>query len=194
MRIQIVKYDPTRNHVELEQIVAGMRQIDRREGEVIGADDPLHCRWLADRSQHAYVVFSNLEPVFTFGALELLPGVVQLWGFGTDKAKRVIPHMTKFILNEFGPALFQKHGVRRVQVFIPSWHTESLTWLTERLGMVNESTMKRYANDGSDMHVLAYTDEEFKQYVSSTEASSSSASSSASSGEDGYENPKASGE
>lgn len=113
---------------------------------------------------HGFVASLDGLPVFAFGAVEHTPGVCQLWGFGTDKTPRVLPAVTQFIFEKFGPELFRL-GARRVQVLVPLKSKRSFQWLTEHLGMRVETIMPDYCTDGSPMAQLVYTRKEYEEYV-----------------------------
>lgn len=108
----------------------------------------------------AFVAFLRGEPVFAFGTNGSFPHVRWLWGFGTDKATRVMPEVTRFVKEEWLPRMMHS-GVRRIEVRLPRSCTQSIEWL-KSFGMYIESDDVRHLSlTGEPFVQLAYTRDQF---------------------------------
>ena len=146
-------------------IKANLRDADRDECSYHGmtaGEIPDDVLW--NSTPWCYLVYADDEPVFIFGAMSVIPGVYQFWGFGTDKTPRVLPALTKFCKEEFGPYLYL-FGARRVQVHVPLKSQQSFHWLTDHIGMRVEMIMSDYCADGSPMAQLVFTRQDYQAYV-----------------------------
>ncbi len=147
---------------DVAYVIENMRESDIREGAVLGfeADD---AAGVVSHSHDVYTAYLGNEPVFIFGTVDVVPGVRQLFGFGTDRTHRVIPHVTWFTTTYWLPDLFDL-GVRRIQAHIPETSIASVRWL-QSFGMFREASMAGYGVDGSTVLQLAFTKREYDLYV-----------------------------
>lgn len=144
-------------------VVARMRDIDRSEADAFGFVVEDVAPLVVQSASDVWTAVYRDRPAFIFGTVELLPGVRQLFGFGTDDTKRVMPAVTWFTENYWLDALFES-GVRRIQAHVPTTHHASIEWL-EGFGMYRECTMHDYAVNGTPMLQLAYTTREHRENV-----------------------------
>lgn len=141
---------------DILSVARRMRPRDQHEARCFGLDPETHAVRMADAcGPGTRVVYLDTEPVFVFGALPFIPGVVQLFGYGTTRTRKVIPFVTNYILSEFGPSHFQT-GTRRIQVMLPLQSTDSVNWLLG-LGMRVETVMREFGVHGEPILLLAYT-------------------------------------
>lgn len=109
-----------------------------------------------------YVWYYKGEPAFAFGIIRA-GHVGHLWGFGTADTRKVIPAATKWGLTHWLPDAFDKHGLRRIEVRVPTKSRASIDWL-KKLGMTVESACVRdCASNGEVMAQLAYTTHEYRR-------------------------------
>lgn len=149
---------------DVATVVAALRGSDRFEVEAVGFDAERDIPLMVHAARDTFTAYLGDEPVFIFGTVEIMPGVRQLIGFGTEKTRRVIPSVTWFTYTHWLPDMFE-NGVRRIQVHIPKEAARSLRWLLS-FGMYVECEMKDYAANGATMLQLAYTRNEFIKHVS----------------------------
>jgi len=141
--------------LDVAHVVDRLRPEDVAEAMAFGLD-PVRGPWVT--YQYAYdsfVASVDGEPAFVFGTVQLLPGVRQVFGFGTAKTGKAIPAITRFCKDTWAARLIND-GVRRVQVMVPQSSGRSLKWLTAG-GFKIECTMEGYAIDGSPMVQLVYS-------------------------------------
>lgn len=149
---------------DVATVVAALRGSDRFEVEAVGFDADRDIPLMVRAARDTFTAYLGDEPVFIFGTVEVMSGVRQLIGFGTEKTRRVIPSVTWFTYTHWLPEMFES-GVRRIQVHIPKEAARSLKWLLS-FGMYVECEMKDYAANGATMLQLAYTRSEFIKHVS----------------------------
>ena len=148
---------------DLEYVIRHMRELDKTEADCIGADVSGTARLLVGVATTVYTAYYKDLPTFIFGTVQILPGVEQLFGFGTNDTRRVMPAVTWFTDTYWLPEMFES-GTRRIQVHIPSTHVASLKWL-EDFGMLQECELRDYSINGVPMLQLAYTRREYESNV-----------------------------
>lgn len=87
------------------------------------------------------------QPVAAFGVQEKSPRRFIGWAFGTNKMRRAIPEVTRFIRSEILPALQIK--ANRIEAESLSTHKDAHRWL-KAFGAVPVCTLARVGKDGED--------------------------------------------
>ncbi len=100
------------------------------------------------------------SPALAIGASPLIPGVVTVWGFGTDRYKEVVKEMTNHLKAYMIPALIEAGNVR-AQCLVHPDNTASQRWL-KSLGFYQEATLRRFGN-GTDMQLYAWVLDDHKR-------------------------------
>jgi RimJ/RimL family protein N-acetyltransferase len=133
-----------------------MRERDRRE---IFAnrwdDDPLSVANDAVKMGWQVGWTAGLEdPIAAFGCLQMWPGVWSMWLFATDNFRQIRISMTRLIVRDIVPMLFDA-GAHRLEARSMEGHHEAQRWL-EVIGAKREATLKGYGRAGEDFHVYAW--------------------------------------
>lgn len=167
-------HEPTRNayvvhepHViqgvsdeDVEFVIRNLRNVDRAEALCHGFNPAVAAPALVSRAVDPHTAYYKGLPAFIFGTYEVIPGVRELFGFGTPNTIRVMPVVTWFTDDYWLDEMFDASGVRRVQAVIPATHVASLAWL-EGFGMYRECSMAGYSVNGVPMLQLAFTRREY---------------------------------
>ncbi|MBL4837746.1 MAG: hypothetical protein JKY34_09225 [Kordiimonadaceae bacterium] len=115
-----------------------------------------HCQSFEDSQ---FVALEDGQPVVGFGACPFSgtdPDLWQAWAFGTQRMRRAVPAITRFLRDSFMPDVIEKTTVRRVQCFTLSTHDISHKWLSG-LGANCEGHMKSFGRNGEDFDIYAWT-------------------------------------
>lgn len=111
--------------------------------------------------QLAWAALINSEPVLIFGVFVGQPAHLgTAWGFGTDKAWRAIPEVSRFIRLGVIPELID-HGMRRVEVRVLASNRSSVAWLSKHMGARFETELADYGANGETFLQLAWTRRQF---------------------------------
>lgn len=148
---------------DISYVSQRMREADMREARCLDLDGRVDCHAMVRIASDAFTAYYRGRPTFVFGTVEVLPGVRQLFGFGTDATLRVMPAVTWFTESYWLPELYNQR-VRRIQAIVPTTNDASLKWL-EGFGMFRECVMHDYAVNGTPMVQLAFTLKEFATHV-----------------------------
>lgn len=153
---------------DIEFVVKNLRGVDRTEAECYGIDPAMQAPGLVARAVDPHTSYYNNLPAFIFGTYEVIPGVRELFGFGTRHTIRVMPVVTWFTEEYWLDEMFDACGVRRVQAVIPSTHVASLRWL-EGFGMYRECVLRDFSVNSVPMLQLAYTRREYDNVLGQQE-------------------------
>lgn len=149
----------------LSYIADHIRDQDRVEIEALrgpGVDCRSLIHWCAQQTAPHPLVYSYRGvPAFACGVVrpEDMPHLGHAWGFGTDKAWRVIPEAGFAIRNSLKPWLIA-NGVRRVQVTVLASNKSSMTWLSKYMGARHECALPQFGRRGEPFAQLAWTIED----------------------------------
>jgi hypothetical protein len=147
---------------DFEHIVQNLRAADRHELAVVGMN-PTDLAWgLAAQAADAWMFYLDGEPVFLWGTTEVWPHTRGLWGFGTEKTRRIIPWATRWGRSKWLPQTFQHTAVRRIEVRLPTTALNSRRWLAS-IGMTEETELLDYGVNGERGIQMAYTLREFER-------------------------------
>lgn len=143
---------------DMTYIAAHMRAADRREiTAVYPATDTEIGRAMHQMSEYAWTAWIDDAPVAAFGMTRDLPGLGTGWAYGTDRLRRTVPAITRFIRTRM-PEMIEI-GIRRVEVRTAIDHDISHRWL-EALGFQREGIARHYGADGLHYAIYAFTEED----------------------------------
>lgn len=153
-------------------VVENMRADDAHEWLCVGAD-PANANLGVLGGDDTWLARIGDEPVFVWGtrqASPMLPHVRGLFGFGTDKTRRVIPFLTRWGKSWWMPHAFNDLGTSRVEVRVPRTCENSIKWLIG-LGMRVETSITGMSLNEEPHVQLAFTRSDWeRKYVLSTDA------------------------
>lgn len=139
-------------------IASNMREDDRREiGCMLPEGTALShaaVAMLYGSGEHAFVAYLKGEPVAAVGVSRLSPWLGSAWAFGTDRTRRVIPALTRWVVTEWKPRMIAD-GFTRVEVRTIIDHDLSHRWL-ESLGFEREGLCRGYGRNSEDFVQYAY--------------------------------------
>jgi len=103
---------------DLQFVASNLRQEDRIELSATRDVEDWYGLAIAGYSSfYKKAAIWNRRPVFVFGAAQTpMPGIVQVWGFGTPNAARVLKPVTKYIKQTMVPELLSQ-GVIEARAF-----------------------------------------------------------------------------
>ncbi len=145
---------------EIVAVAAHLREADMRELSVTRKflDQPSKLATAAWVSVYRRIACLGADPVFAFGASETPDrSRVQVWGFGTPRAKLVLKTVTKFVLRSMIPELTGR-GFLAAQAIVHPENELSNRWL-RHLGFAPEATVTGVGDRHEDMILYAVTAE-----------------------------------
>ena len=110
--------------------------------------------------KHAYVACLRTEPVFLFGFQAKSPVGLEVFGMGTPKSRRVIPVVTRWMVNVRGPA-FEAEGYRWAEARSIATHDAAHGWL-EATGAIRSAVLPEYGKDGEDFLLFRWLYSSYK--------------------------------
>jgi len=113
--------------------------------------------------RYSYVAFLRGEPVFLFGFSPRSPVGMEVFGMGTDKSKRVIPVVTRWMREIRGPA-FVADGYRWFEARSIATHTLAHGWL-EALGATRCATLPEFGKDGEEFFLFRLLYSAYKPHI-----------------------------
>lgn len=144
--------------LDVEHVVDRLRPDDVAEALAFGLDPVRGPQTTFEFATDSHVATVDGEPTFVFGSIQLLPGVRQVFGFGTPRTYRAMPEITRYGHRVWTSQLVDA-GVRRLQVQVPVSSRHSMRWL-DKVGFKHEFTMPNYAVDGGAVAQLVYSRED----------------------------------
>ncbi len=96
---------------------------------------------------NAVTVFKDDSPIAIFGGIDILPGILQVWGLISDDVRKCPLGFHKAALHLL-KAKFSG-GYRRVQMTVRSDFLCGWKW-AKALGFQSEGIMRKYGPDGTD--------------------------------------------
>jgi hypothetical protein len=120
---------------DLTFILANLRDEDRQEVVAhLGAFHNYNLAVSCLQAGPAFVAYTKQDqPAFAFGAAHYSPTTVSAWAYGTKKAWRVLPAVTRFVLGPLASDLRDK-GYRYAEARALMINTPALQWMQEHLG------------------------------------------------------------
>lgn len=107
----------------------------------------------------SFVAYDGDEPAMVFGTVpaNVCAGVV--WALGTKRARRVVPAVTRFFLEEHGPALLAR-GFTSLEARSIENHTDAHRWM-EATGAVRHGEPFVYGRNGERFVLFRWTSDRF---------------------------------
>lgn len=140
-------------------VAANMRAADRREIEA--SVGPFQPEALAMRALRwpgmTYVATIGDQPAIACGVVigPDQPHLGYAWAFGTDRMRRAVPDLSRFMAGEWREALIAR-GVHRVEVRTIADHDLSHRWLNS-LGARFEAELINHGRNREPFHLYAWT-------------------------------------
>lgn len=135
-----------------------MREADRREIFATRfEDDPMAVARDAEAvfgRDVGWVSGLGDNPIAAFGCFQMWPGVWSMWLFATDDFGQIGISMTKLIVRDILPMLFDA-GAHRLEARSIEGNDDVQRWL-ELLGARRETTLKGYGREGQNFHVYIW--------------------------------------
>lgn len=145
---------------DITELVFIARMMRRRDREEMAATrgarfDPDDLAIEAHRSEWKKVAYGRHDlPVLALGARTLYPGVVTVWGFGTDRYREAIVEMTKYARAVIVPELLAA-GMHRAQCLVHPNNRASQRWLG-KLGFGAEARLRDMGTHREDLLLFAW--------------------------------------
>ena len=140
----------------LSHIIGNLREWDRREVFATRADDCEDA--LLDDAMASgdvsWIAWDGREPVAAFGCMPLWRGVWSMWLFATDNFHKIGISVTKTIVRDIVPALWNG-GAHRLECKSMEGHVQAQRWL-ETIGAKRECTHVNFGREGQDFHVYTW--------------------------------------
>jgi len=86
------------------------------------------------------------QPEFILGAVPQIQGVFGIWGFGTNKTKRAVPALTRYVNDCLIPGAFGSGIATRLEIRVPAQSQWSIDWLCGACGFVPEAMLPGYSD------------------------------------------------
>lgn len=166
-RVATVRWSDYYPDADARHVVANLRAVDRYEALSFGHDPATDDAYLR-ASILSLCFYWRDEPTFILGALEDVPGVFSIWGFGTDDTPHVIRTISRVCRKHVVHELFGRHGARRLEVRLPynPMCEPNIEWL-RRIGFHDETISEFATVDDEPVLTLAVTKADYRRYVSS---------------------------
>lgn len=161
---------PGASPLAVDFVTAHLRSSDQHEARCFGTDFRDATHRMVAHSPNTHTAYFDGAPAFVWGTIALTATCHQLFGFGTNDTRRVVPAITRFGKASWIPRLYHS-GVRRVQVHVPQSCIESIRWLTTH-GMRHECAMPDYSVNGDVIHQYAFSRESFEHVLFVAKATS----------------------
>lgn len=114
---------------DLTYILANLRAGDQRELRAhLGEVPPLDMAYATLATPWAFQIRLHDQPVAAFGAHAQSPTTVSAWAYGTDRFRRAVPQMTRFINGALARELVRQ-GFRWAEARSVEGHEEAHRWL-----------------------------------------------------------------
>lgn len=148
---------------DVSYLLGNLRPADREELFCQFPDDaPLDAvAATCVRPAEAFVAYLRGAPVMAFGFTPqtLAGNVISAWAFGTAKATRVIPAITRFVRDELAPFWIEA-GVTRMEARSILGHSTAHRWM-EATGAVRECDLPLWGKGGETFVLFAWRASDF---------------------------------
>lgn len=134
-----------------------MRDLDRDEILPLtwsGAPEDI-AMWAAHLGGLSNVALAETRPVAAFGAYEIMPKFWNVWMFATDDWPLVAMKVTRTIIREWTPIIFESDA-QRMDCWSMDGHDVAHRWL-EVLGARREASLENYGATGKTFHCYSWT-------------------------------------
>jgi hypothetical protein len=161
-----VRHSHAFTDADVNHITANLRDVDRYECLAFGSEPGVNTPFYVAHSKLSVVFYYRDRPTFILGAIQTIPGVFVIWGYGTDDTWRVLPEMTRVCRGEIVTDFFEKHRARRLYVQIPAvpMCAPNIRWL-KRTGFRLESFHPFSTIDDEPVATLAVTKPDYLEHV-----------------------------
>lgn len=165
-----VRWSECFSDADADYIAQHLRPVDRYEAAAFGQSPETDVGAYVRASIVSCAFWLRDRPTFLLGAIEAVPGVFTIWGFGTDDTRRVMPLVTRVCRGYVVQELFHKHCARRLCVQIPAVDMcrPNIRWL-KRIGFRLESFHPYATIDDEPVATLAVTKADYLEYVQNTQ-------------------------
>lgn len=139
-------------------VTANMRAADRREVycQLPPEIDNIGVAWMSvENSQgRCWTAFENDEPIACFGLSAITGYVMAVWLFGTDRMKRAVPEITRFMLKHVVPGLETEHW-QRLEARVHRDHDLAHIWITA-MGARLDCVLPVWGRDGEPFYLYSW--------------------------------------
>lgn len=138
-------------------VAANMREWDKREIYANRWDDDpegVARDAVAMGQSVGWVAGLDDRPIAAFGCFQMWPGVWSMWLFATDDFRQIRFSMTKLIVRNIIPMLWEA-GAHRLQCHSMDGHDDAQDWL-KVIGARRESTCPGYGRNGEAFHCYVW--------------------------------------
>lgn len=137
-------------------VVMNMTEWNRREIFALRADEhgPGFLDDVMAAPGPAWIAGVGASPVAVFGTAPLWPGVWSLWFFATPSLQKILLSVTRHIVGEVLPALWQG-GAHRLECRLMEGNAAAAKWFGQ-LGGQREGTSPRYGKGGETFHAYRW--------------------------------------
>ena len=145
---------------DITYIGANLREDDRRELKASCALDSYTAiagLSLQVSGEWAWCSWYKDQPIAAFGVAPgsfINPHVWSAWAFGTDRFKRAVPEITRFMLAQ--QKQIRQAGCRRLEVRSLCGHDIASKWLLA-MGANHEGVLRKWGAGGEDFNLWAWT-------------------------------------
>ena len=101
----------------------------------------------------AYTAMLYGKPVAVFGAIQLWPGVEELWSMMSEESRDHARTLTR-IARKFTDFRMISGGLHRLQMNVRCNDTRAVRW-AHALGFDTVGVMQKYGTDGSDFYMMS---------------------------------------
>lgn len=149
---------------DISFVAANLREQDRKEiFATARLESTVQVAALSYYGSHCWTAWIDDQPHAAFGVSDtspLTPHLRSAWAWGTKRFKRCVPAITRFVLKEWPPLLFDD-GAVRMEVRSLQGHDLAHKWL-KALGARHEATMPGYGVNGETFELWAFLREDFE--------------------------------
>lgn len=138
-------------------ITANLRAVDRVELFCQLPDNitTIELAWGLIHSGDAFIAYRKNEPVFLFGTSAITPTCYSVWGAGTDETRKVIPEVTRYLMQEHIEKRIAE-GARTMEARSLASHTEAHGWM-KMVGATQLGEPFEYGNHGEQFVLYRFT-------------------------------------
>lgn len=140
---------------DITYILANLRPADRQEAVAhLGAFSSYDLAVACLQAGPAFIAYDKREqPCMAFGAARYSPTTVSAWAYGTKRAWRVLPQVTRFVTGPLADDLRQK-GYRYAEARALTTNHDAIGWMREHLGACIIARLNGFGTNGEDFQLL----------------------------------------
>ena len=147
----MIKVSTTLTPADVAHVTGNMRPADKKEIFATMWDESMQsaCTIALNAPGWKCCVYVDDEPVAIGGAVPVMPGVVQLWGWATPKVSKARVTITRLLYK-----VLAKCPAHRIQAAVHEDNHHALLWLN-RAGMVHMAPMNGMGKAGENFVMMA---------------------------------------